>query len=560
LIMPPFQDDNNQLAPEHLLAHKRELGDYTLGFFPMQSSTGIVTASLEHKLAKNTVVRQFDVVVQAGRAEETAVEQVAQVRTYAATGSNTMVIDFGMPRTVNAIRAPVTVERVSMWTGAAFAEKPFYTGKGNHAVFREVRTERLLVQLAAIPVEIGKTLVIALPEVPTDLAIAINGGPPVWTHPGPVQPGSGTVLSTTAWTADARRIVSLADALNALLSDPLSTEETTFEIRLTTKTPGVLDVKEHARSFSFINRIDFNGDTNKVLDFTEEGAIAVSLPVPGNGTRTVEEVRLTASGNLLPERVLPPVGPLPARTAEVPVLAELVLDPQRAACVRLSDSSGLAEVAAVRLPLATNADGAEVAVVLWTTSSTGEPDAPLPNGASAPVALTATPGPNDVWTRFVFPKPLALEQGTALWAAVLVSRGTVTWALASSNPGKDSLVEANVLRRGAPQGPWHALPEVLFQPAFRFRGVAVGRLGALGRVRMIGTAPKTASMAPLVIGAVGPPLNVTPTAKGVRVPMQGTTAFPPPLLAAGVSLAVDVVSRTAGEVTLQDVDVVWKPG
>lgn len=557
MLPTSFQDDSIEVAAEHLLVHTRELEDYTLGFFPMQPSTGIASASLERKLARNTVVRQFDVVVQAGRAPETAVEQVAQVRTYAVPGSNTVVIDFGMPRTVNAISAPVAVQEVSTWTGAAFTEKPFHTGNGNHAVFGEVRTERLLVKLAAaIPADISKSLVLELPEVPTDLAITINGGAPVWTHPGPVQPGSGT-LSATTWTADARRIVSLTDALNALLSDPSSTEETTLEIRLTTKTPGVLDIKEHAHSFSFINRIDFNGDTSTVLDFTEEGSIALSLPVPGEGSRTVEELRLTVSGNLPPERVLPPVGPPPARTADVPVLAELVLDPQRAACVRLSDRSGLAELAAIRLPLVTNADGAEVAVVLWT-DSTGEPAAPLPNGASAPVALTAAPGTNDVWTRFAFPKPLPLEQGTPLWAAVLVSRGTVTWALASSGPGQDPLIEANVLRRGAPKGPWHELPEVFFQPAFLIGRIARRNLRALGRVRMIGTAPKTAPIAPLAIEAVGPPLDITPTAKGVRVPMQGTTAFPPPSLAADVSLVVDVVSRTAGAVTLQDVDVVWK--
>jgi hypothetical protein len=462
-----------------------------------------------------------------------------------------------MPRTVSAIVAPVAVQQISLWTGAAFTDRPFYTGTRTDALFGEIRTERLLVKLGgAIPPDIGQSLLLELPEVPADLAISIDGGPPVWTHPGPVQPGSGA-LSATAWTADAKRIVPLADALNALLSDPLSSAEATYEIKLTTKTPGVLEIAEHERLFSFVNRVDFDGGTDKVLDFTEEGSVALSLPVPGTGARTVEEVRLTVTGNLPPERVLPAVGPLPARTATVPVLAELVLDPQRAACVRLSGDSGLAELTAVRLPLGTNADGAEAAVVLWTDAD-GEPLAPLPNGASAPVALTRAPGTNDVWTRFAFPKPLPLEPGTALWAAVLVSRGTVTWALASSGLGQDPLVAANEVRRGAPKGPWHALPEVFFQPAFRFRGIAIGRarLHALGRVRMIGTAPKTAPIAPMVIGGLGTPVAVTPTAKGVRVQIQGATALPTTTRALGLN----VVSRTAGAVTLNDVDVVWKAG
>jgi len=536
----------------------------TTGFFfhPVEVTTGITSASFSVTLAKNTLVRRFDLIVHAARAQRTLASNVAQFRSYSGAGGNTVVLDFGVPRTVSAIfLTKGLVNSVKAWTGAAFGNA-FFGGDGSTAVTdavfgSEVRSERLLVAVseAITPAD----MILELSELPTDLEIRINGGPPVWTNPGPVQPVAGAVpLTEDGWNKDAERIVSLKDALNALLSDPLSTTAAAYEIKLTTRVPGVLEIREadvanHTRLFSFINRIVFESDTTKALAFAEEGFIDLPLPLPSLPARTtheIEEVRLTAIGNLPPERSMPAVGP-PPRTSNGTVLADLVLDAHHAACVRIGAMSDLheqlAELTAIRLPLTTDGDGAEARVVLWSGDS--EPSEPLPNGASKPVTLQAGAA-SDAMIRFDFPKPIKIDATNPPWAAVLVSRGTAMWALGTDPVGITAtspetpdrpLSAANVLRRGAPNGPWHPLPDI-FQS---------GRsLASLGRVRVAGNGAKTAPVAPLLMRAFDQWIPVTPAAKGVPVVISGTARGGPVLR---------VVSRTAGTVTLRDVDVIWHP-
>jgi len=275
----------------------------------------------------------------------------------------------------------------------------------------------------------------------------------------------------------------------------------------------------------------------------------------GSKKRQIEEIRLTASGNPPAERVLPAIGPPWASTAETPLLAELVLDADRAVCVRLSAGSGLTELTGVRLPLSTSGDGAEVSVVLWSNKDAGslEPVTVLPNGASAPVSLTASSGGEEVWTRFAFAKPVPLDKNNPPWVAVLVSRGTLTWAIASSpvvtvpSTTDDALVESNLLRRGAPNGPWRALP-----PPFE----SAELIQARGRIRMIGTSTKEAPVPPVLVREVGTTTAMTavfPSTKGVPVVIAGnavldSTHSDPVLL---------VVSRAIGAITLRDIDIVW---
>jgi len=224
---------------------------YEVSYYAMLVTNGISSATLSLTLAKNTLVRRFDVIVQASRAQQTAVEKVAQVRAYSGGSSdNKIVIDFGVPRTVSAINVPAgtNITAVSAWTGAAFGD-PFFTPDtaGSHALFAsEIRSERLLVALSKpIPsADLGKGMILELPEVPTDLDIRINGAAPVWTNPGPVQPTTENALSADNWNKDAKRIVSLADALNSLLNDPLTDSMDTYEITLASKVPGVLDIVE----------------------------------------------------------------------------------------------------------------------------------------------------------------------------------------------------------------------------------------------------------------------------------------------------------------------------
>src|SRR5437660_1317593 len=124
----------------------------TTGFFyhPVEVTTGITSASFSVTLAKNTLVRKFDVIVHAARAQRTAASNVAQVRSYSGAGGNTVVLDFGVPRTVSAIiLTKGLVNSVKAWTGAAFGNA-FFGADGSAAVTdavfgSEVRSERLLV-------------------------------------------------------------------------------------------------------------------------------------------------------------------------------------------------------------------------------------------------------------------------------------------------------------------------------------------------------------------------------------------------------------------------------
>lgn len=553
---------------------KAEFQDGSVVKYLAQVGSGLAVLDPPLVINKNTVIRKFDVVLQAARATQTRVESVAQVRAYSNAGSHTIVIDFGTPRTASYIRAPsgIKIMQVAAWAGAQFGF-PFYvknaTGAQQSATFAsEVRAERLLVTVdKAISEEtLGKEMILELPDPPSDLEIRINDGAPVWVSPGPVQPGADGPPTATQWNGEAKRSVSLADALNALAADPLADEPATFNIVLSSKVPGLLDITaDPAPQLSHVHRVRFGAETSTDLNFTEEGyqQISLTLPaLPSGLTRYIEEVRLTAIAALPPERVRPPIGPpwAPAPPGPgSPVLAELVLDPDRAACVRLGRTSELAELTAVRLPLVAAGDGAEVRAVLWGNKDAGsqEPTEPIPNGASAPVILTGGASPDD-WATFAFAKPVMIDNANPPWVAVLVTRGTVGWSLAknpvTSTRADDLLVAASELRRGAPNGPWRKLPAPFTSSA------PPAVMDARGRVRMVGHGAKTAPVAPIVLqlrdtlSLLGDVTEVTPTAKGVPVLMKPLPAFP----VTSADPALVIVSRVVGALTLRDVDVVWR--
>src|SRR5437879_896765 len=87
---------------------------------------GITSATLEISLPKNAVVRKYDVMVSARRADATAVQNVAQVRTQDSTLGTGIIVDFGTPRTVSAVSvpAPLQIVTIKTWMGTGFAEKP----------------------------------------------------------------------------------------------------------------------------------------------------------------------------------------------------------------------------------------------------------------------------------------------------------------------------------------------------------------------------------------------------------------------------------------------------
>ena len=526
--------------------------------FPLFRFQGVTSIGLEVRLPRNALVGRYDVTIQAQRVDETLLQQVAQLRTYSNAIGNEMVVDFGTPRTVSGLSVPAGTEIAVIypWIGSQFSMQPAYvkpsTGSASDVVFPEVRSERLRVVLSKklSDADLAENVWVRLPEPPAGLEIRIDGAPPVWTHPEAVQPNQSLAApNDSAWSKDSKRIVHLGPALAALTGDPLAGDDpVSFQVLLTTQIPCLLDLKaDPAPEVRCIRRVRFGTETAQTLDFETEGALDVPLalpPVPSGKTRAIEEVRWTAAATLAPERTLPPLGPDPAPATGLPVLAELLLDADRAACVRLSGASGLAELVGLRLPLAAPGDGAEARVVLWSNKPGGaEPLAPLPGGTSDPVTFEA--GAGERWVSFAFPKPVAIDPGEPPWAAVLVARGELAWSLAGRGASADPLLDPCVIRRGSPNGPWRSLPAPLQS--------AAGLIDARGRLRLTGHGPKEAPLAPLLVsaaGTAGPLREVTPTPKGV----PASLAFAPGLAQAQPTLRV--VSRVAGSVTLRDIDVI----
>ena len=539
--------------------------DFAMSFVGAQQITnGISSFTLPVVLARNTIVQQYDVAVKAARAGAALAAAVAQLRVNDATAPGlsgiglSVVIDFGALRTVSAVQVDnvaLSIVRVTPWTGAGFATFPIYGAFGsavatptapsdnqNAILTSEVRTERLLVEIRGkVSADtLAEQLGVVLPEPPADLELKINGGAPVWKSPGPALAGTGTALVEDDFNKDDERLVKLGDALAALTGDPLNSEEVTFNLELTTRVPGVLEIKPKTSVLRRIWRVKFGSDTERNLEFASEGVqeIPLELPAPPEGqSRTIEQIRFTALGNFETERVLPPLGPAPGD------LAELTLESARAALVRLAPEGALADLSGVRLPLSANAGGAEVSVILWSNKGPAfeEPVEAMPGGTSEPVTIDEGA---ESWVTFAFKKPVKLDAANAPWAAVVVARGQVAWKLGQSS-GTDKLAK-NVLRLGAPAGPWKPLP-----PPFLAVGSTLA--GARGRVRVVGNAQKQNPLAPLLVsvntsGAAA--TAVTPTVKGAAVTMKFTS----PAAAAGAVLRV--VSHLAGTVTFRDIDVI----
>jgi hypothetical protein len=293
---------------------------------------------------------------------------------------------------------------------------------------------------------------------------------------------------------------------------------------------------------SYVRRVLFNDDTTKELVFQEEGLQEIPLAtLPPNPV--IEEVAFTISGTLPLERVVPPVGPdVPALGPDNRGLADLLLGPDHAACVRLRSDTGLNEITGIRLPLVAASGSAEARVVLWRPDETvgQEPFEAMPDGVSEPVTLEAGDTDAEIWTTFSFKRPVPFDDQAPPWVALLVSRGQMSWRLGAVSVENDPIA-AHVIRRGAPTGPWKLLPKP-------FQGSKSALGSVRGRLRVVGYAPKDRPVAPLIVGIGRQTLEVTPTAKGVL----SRLSFSPNVTSANLT----VVSRVAGSVTLRDLDVV----
>ncbi len=532
---------------------------------PQLVASGVSSVAIDVGLPPNALVEQFRVTARAARAEWTPAANVAKVRQQdmsIASGGEAqtrtrMVLDFGVPRTVSAIGvtdSSVTVFRVKTWSGAGFADRAIYPADGGLGIelrrtvaepftsridfASEVRTERLQIEMvgALDDAVAGQKILVRLPDVPGDLELRINGGPPAWSFPGTVEPGeAGWSEARSDGLAD--YVVDLTGVLASLTGDPggQKAPETTFRLVLSSRVPGVLALERRPADerVSYVAAVTAGFPDGRLeLTFAEEGLFSLPLALPA-WARKVERVTLAVSASLPPERVMPPVGPDPLTVTvggvEMP-LAEMLLDPDHAACVALTGTHGLVELLGVRLPLRAEPGGAEVRVLLLRPSH-GEPGTPLDGSASKPVTLD---GPGEVWATFRFPRPVPLDAATLPFVAILVGRGRVAWALTGA-------VAAGEVWRGAPAGPWQRLPPVALLASSR------------GRARLLGHASRDAPVPPLqfsLAGAAGAAAEVMPTPKGVVAEIE-----PADLLDLGGAsvVALEVVSRVAGTVTLRDV-------
>ena len=535
---------------------------------------GIVSRTLPVALRRNALVERFDVQVRAQQADATMLASCAQVRTQEeGNGIVTAIADFGSPRTVIGVGAvadpagAISIFVVTPWTGAEFAAKSAYAALSiasdahthetivrtaepstpDEAIFPDVRTERLRISLitGVDSDTIAGRLWARLPDLPADLDLRIDGGPPVWTSAGPVQPGA------RGFDAQGRQTVPLAPALAALTGDPTRDEAVTFQVVLTSRVPGKLDLTTGTTSVKYLARVDLGAEGQRQLTFDAEGLQALALALP-SWVDTVERVSMTLTAKLPAERVIPPVGP-PA--APIPgdggaaTLAELVLDTDHAAAARLPMNTDLAEIVALRLPLRAAASGAEARVVLHEAGS--EPGALVDGGTSKPVILDE--GDEEAWTTFTLPRPVKLDPTAPPWAALVVSRGSVSWTLGTFATAG----ETNAIRRGPPAGPWRTLPSLL---------ASVPTIG--GRLRVVGRATDDRPVAPFLVNVQGASaaaarqVATTPTAKGVRfewrLSSDPATVLPvtPRVESGAKTVVLQVTSRVIGALTIRDVDVV----
>jgi hypothetical protein len=546
-------------------------GSHHFGVGPQLTTDGIVSATLEIVLPRNAVVRQYDVVVKAARADATVVQNVAQVRTQESELGTSAVVDFGTPRTVSAVRVPdgLKIASIKAWNGAAFGTTNVYaalvaqlmgpTVSGEPltgtvvnatapstertAIFpSEVRSERLLVEIVgtATAGDLSAGMAVVLPESPQGLELRIDGAQPVFVDPGPVAAGSSGALSESAWNSDSERIVHLGDALAALTGDSTATGDVTFKAVLTSRVPGVLGIRlrPSGQNVHYIRRALFGSDTNKEFTFDAEGVTDVALEsLPP--ALTIEEVSFFATGTFPPERILPAVGP------DASGVADLVADANRALLVRLRKQTGLVELTGVRLPLHAGPGGAEAVVALWSNKAAdlNEPLEAIAQAVTTPVTFDESA---DAWTTFEFAQPVPIDKANPPWAALLVTRGELTCELGAFVSGGpvDPLGE-NVVRRGPPTGPWRPLP-------VPFLTGSTGLGAARGRVRTIGHAAKDAPLAPVKVELPGNSfaVGVTPTAKGVPALLE-----PPAPVTQGAPM-LRITNYCAGTLAIRDIDVV----
>jgi hypothetical protein len=487
---------------------------------------GVTQKSLQIQLPRNAVVNKYEVVITAAQAKSVVAGAAGQVR----SSAGAVVLDFGTPRTVAAIQAPenVQITSVKAWTGTQFGDEKLPTGTSRNFVIlpSELRTEKLQLGLSGNPStqSLASDTLLEMPDSPAGLELRIDSGAPVFSQAAAVAPGAGE------WDSNSQQVVDLGPALSALTGNPLDSSSATFTATLTSRVPGHLDLQPNAggQDVLYVRRALFNGQSTRDLAFDAEGRQSLTLDnLPDD--LTVRSVRFTTTGAPPPVRVVPPVGP----DVPDPPFATFLLSAERAACIAFELDSRLADLTALRVPLAGDEVGGDAVIQLWRSKDLTDvsPTQEIDNTASDPI--TVDPG-DDAWRTFTWKKPPTLPKDCALWAVVTVSRGQLSMQLADAASGDG----AKRLLWGSPSGPFHDLPDYL--------------ASARGRIRVTGKPRPDAAFAPLQVQiAHGATLSdVTPNPRGT--PTQITEAG----IQQTGKTALVLTSYAQSTVSLRDIDVV----
>lgn len=529
------------------------------------AADGRSSAVLPIQIPANALIDRYDLTLTATRANLVVATQAADVRADDSTSNPAIVVDFGTLRTVNAVLLPTenAGHKVSAWLGTGFDSRNTITlpsppenfverggeqGAPEYDLFiypiPETRTERLLIELGESNANVDdviQKLELSLPELPANLSLRINGGAPVWEHPGKVQLGTSAQLDDSGWTESGQRVVSIADALAEFTADATNPQMVTLNLELSSGVPGSLQIEVTTQEMRLLHRLSFNDQERLTLDYAAEGEQLLTLVAPpgeGGAARSVEGLRFTLAGELPEQRVLPPLGP------DANNMTQLMLGQGRAACVRLDGGSGLMELTAVRMPLALKSSSAEAQVMLWQSAdddtSNAVPVTLVEKAVSEPVQWSAS---EEQWISFSFTEPVVFDASKPPWAALMVNRGEVLWSMAESSDGNYPL------RLGAPEGPWRAPPAVFAEAS------ALGT--AAGRVRVVGLAAQDLPLAPLLLSLHNGPseLATTPVEEGFRLQLEVSDEAPLSGLEAG-STQLRIVSHTPGEISLSEVDII----
>ncbi len=554
--------------------------------------------AVEHKLSlpRNAIVEsRFYATIIARQADWTEIANVAHTRARDISGADqprtSVVVDFGTMRTVAGVGLASTekfqVLQVKAWAGTGFAQAPVVSGAARATLVinggggapttidsstpklsstffeaavpfpSEVKTERLQIDLigAGTEAELGQTVLVHLPDPPADFDLKINGGAPIWSSAGAL-PATGTG-DLHGWTSISDKKYSqttdITAAVNSFIADPAASRDQKVELQvvLGARVGGALQLDLTDPAAATIRFLAKSAPDTTTVAFTEEGVNHVPLALPSYATK-IARVRFTAIASLPPERTVPPVGPEPATLADgTTPLAELRLDATHAACVGLVHARDFAELVALRFPFVVGADGAEAHVALLETGDDGDPGKPIEGGVSKPIQLAASGV--ESWTTFALPRPVPIHAQPglpdpltagrpALYAAILVTRGQVRWAL-----GADDAKAGGRVFTGAATGPWEIVPPL-------------GERASLsGRVRITAHAAPETPVAPLIFAvesASASGLEKTPTAKGVAAEISGADAEVAAAPAGGgQKQRIRITSRVAGSVTLRDIVV-----